>query len=192
MKKFRSFILLGSFGLFLAGCASTAHIEKDDAFNFNNYKTFAWVDAGNDSKDIKKNSLQEANVQNAVNSELEKAGWRVDKKNPDVLLKHDVLVEKTVKETNNPVYSRPFTRRFYNPYTGRLSYIYYPSRFMGYDNDQYVRREGTLTITMVDAKTDKVVWQGWSTDEVSNKNLTGKEIRESVKSIFRKFDVAKN
>jgi hypothetical protein len=44
---------------------------------------------------------------------------------------------------------------------------------------------------MTDAKTDKMVWQGWTTDEVNSKNLTAKEIQASVKSIFRKFDVAK-
>jgi hypothetical protein len=192
MKSIQSLILFASFGLLLAGCASTAHIEKDDAVNFNNYKTYAWLDAATDSGAIKKNSLQESSVRNAVGSELAKAGWREDKSNPDVLLKHDVLVEKTVKDTNNPVYSQPFTRRFFNPYSRRLSYIYYPSQFIGYENDQYVSREGTLTITMIDAKTDKTVWQGWATDEVKSKNLTSKEIRESVKNIFRKFDVAKN
>ncbi|WP_315817710.1 DUF4136 domain-containing protein [Paraflavitalea speifideaquila] len=50
-------------------------------------------------------------------------------------------------------------------------------------------REGTLTVTMVDAKTDHTVWQGWTTDEVNSRNLTQKEIQSSVKAIFRKFDV---
>jgi hypothetical protein len=45
---------------------------------------------------------------------------------------------------------------------------------------------------MIDAKTDKTVWQGWTTDEVNSRNLTSKEIQYAVKSIFRKFDVAKN
>jgi hypothetical protein len=62
---------------------------------------------------------------------------------------------------------------------------------MGYDNEARRVQEGTLTITMTDAKTDKMVWQGWTTDEVNSKNLTSKEIQNSVKSIFRKFDVAK-
>jgi hypothetical protein len=61
---------------------------------------------------------------------------------------------------------------------------------MGYDDQVRQVREGTLTITMTDAKTDKMVWQGWTTDEVNSKNLTSKEIQSSVKSIFRKFDVA--
>ena len=192
MKRFRSLILVGSFGLFMAGCASTAHIEKDDAFSFNNYKTFAWIDDSNDSNQAKTNELQKANLQKAVSAELAKAGWREDKRKPDVILKQDILVEKIIKESSNPVYSRGFTRRYYNPYTRRFNYIYYPSQFMGYDNDQYETREGTLTITMIDAKTDKVIWQGWTTDEVDSKNLTSKEIQNSVKNIFRKFDVAKN
>ena len=127
-----------------------------------------------------------------MNAELARANWKEEKDHPDVILKHDVLVERTVKNNSSPVYSQPFTRSFYNPYTRRLGYIYYPSRFVGYDNDRYATREGTLTISMIDAKTDKVVWQGWATDEVSNKNLTSKEIQGSVKSIFKKFDLAKN
>ncbi|MEO6719792.1 MAG: DUF4136 domain-containing protein [Ferruginibacter sp.] len=192
MKRIQSLIVFAIFGLLLSGCASTAHIEKDESVNFGNYKTFTWVDDSNDSGHSKVNDLQKANLQKAVNTELEKAGWSENEKRPDVILKHDILVEKTVKESSNPMYSRSFTRRYFNPYTRRFSYIYYPSQFMGYNNDQYETREGTLTITMIDAKTDKVIWQGWTTDEVDSKRFTSKEIQSSVKNIFRKFDVAKN
>jgi len=192
MKSIKSLIMFATVGLFLAGCATTAHVEKDDSVNFSNYKTFTWVDEANDMSPKKTKDLQNTNVQKAVSAELAKANWQEDKKNPDVILKHDILVEKTVRENNNPVYSRGFTRRYFNPYTRRFNYIYYPSQFMGYTNNEYETREGTLTITMIDAKTDKVIWQGWATDEVDNKNLTSKEIQNSVKSIFRKFDIAKN
>ena len=191
MKSIRSFIVFAAFGLLLSGCAATAFIEKDESVDFNLFKTFTWLDESDDSSGIKKNSLQESSLRQAVNAELAKANWREDKKNPDIILKHDVLVEKTIKETSNPVYSQGFTRRFYNPYTRRFSFIYYPSQFIGYDNGQYESREGTLTITMIDAKTDKVVWQGWTTKVVDNKNLTSKEIQGSIKDIFRKFDLVK-
>lgn len=192
MKSIRSLLLIASAGFILYGCASTAHIEKDEAVNFNKYKTFAWLDENEDSTGIQKNSLQEKNLKEAVNAELSKANWKENNNNPDIILKHDVLVEKTIRETSNPVYSQGFTRRFFNPYTRRFSFIYYPSEFLGYNNDQYEGREGTLTITMIDAKTDKVVWQGWTTGEVNSKILTSKEIQGSVKNIFRKFDVVKN
>ena len=69
--------------------------------------------------------------------------------------------------------------------------IYYPSQFMGYDRDRVPSREGTVTITMIDAKTEKTIWQGWTTDEVNSRNLTSKEIQTAVRSIFKKFDLAK-
>jgi hypothetical protein len=63
---------------------------------------------------------------------------------------------------------------------------------MGYERDERPVKEGTVTISMIDTRTDKTVWQGWTTDEVNGRNLTSKEIQNSVKSIFKKFDVAKN
>jgi hypothetical protein len=45
---------------------------------------------------------------------------------------------------------------------------------------------------MIDANTEKTVWQGWATDEVNSRNMTSKEIQSSIKAIFRKFDIAKN
>lgn len=175
--------------LFLVSCGPSAHIEKDDSTDFSHYKTFAWVD-----KDGKKsNDLTEQKVRGAVNKELEKtAGWRETKRNPDILLSYDVLVERAVRSQSDPVYSRPFVRTFYNPYSRRVFNVYYPSQFMGYDNYDVPTREGTVTITMTDASTDKTVWQGWSTDEVDSRHMTEKEIQSSVKAIFKKFDVAKN
>ena len=179
----------------LASCASTAHIEKDDNTDFSKYRTFSWVEKeGQDKNDRKKNNdLAEQKIRDAVSKELEKtAGWRESKNNPDVLLSYDVLVERSVKQESDPVYSRSLTRTFYNPYSRRFYNVFYPSRFMGYDNYDVNTREGTVTISMIDADTGKTVWQGWATDEVNNRNMTSKEIQSSVRAIFRKFDIAKN
>ncbi|MBN8879434.1 MAG: DUF4136 domain-containing protein [Chitinophagaceae bacterium] len=176
----------------LASCAPSAHIEKDDNTDFSRYKSFAWIDRDGKSKIGSANDLAERKIRQAVNKELEKtAGWRETTRNPDVLLSYDVLVEKSVKSVNDPVYSRPFTRTFYSPYSRRFINVYYPSQFMGYDNYDVPTREGTVTISMIDADTDKTVWQGWSTAEVDSRKMTSKEIENSVKAIFRKFDVAK-
>jgi hypothetical protein len=59
---------------------------------------------------------------------------------------------------------------------------------MGYDNYSVPSRQGTVTITVTDARTDKAVWQGWTTDEISNRNMTSKEISNAVRSIFKKFN----
>ena len=191
MKKM-SLKFLSGFALvaLLGSCASTAFVEKDNSVNFTKYHTYTWIDK--DDKERKTNDIMESNIRSAVNQELSKAGWRQVKDNPDVIVGSDVLVERNMKSQTNPVYSQPYTRLYYNPYSRRYSTIYYPSQFLGYDSNETAVREGTITITMIDAKTDKTVWQGWTTDEVNSRNLTNKEIQSSVKSIFKKFDVAKN
>jgi hypothetical protein len=191
--KFLSVVALS--GLLLAGCASVAHIEKDDSVNFSKYHSYTWVeskDSKNDSSNTKVSDLTERRIREAVNAELAKSGWRESKNRPDVLISYDVMVERGIKEDTDPVYSQPFTRYIYNPYSRRWVSLYYPSQFMGYDRNQRSIREGTVTISVIDAKTEKTVWQGWTTDEVNSQNLTSKEIQNAVKSIFRKFDVAKN
>lgn len=195
MKNWKLWSGYLSFVFLLASCASTAHIEKDDNADFSQYKTFAWIDKDGEGRKDKNrsNDLMEEKIKDAVTKELEKSsGWRESKNKPDVLLSYDVLVEKTTSQRSDPVYSRPFTRTFYNPYSRRFVNVYYPSRFMGYDNYDVPSREGTVTITMIDARTEKTVWQGWMTDEVNSRNLSSKEIQNSVRAIFRKFDIAKN
>ena len=196
MKRSMNWLFAGVASLFvLASCSSTAHIEKDDNADFSRYKTFAWIDKDGEGKDDsnRTNDFTEQKIKEAVNKELEKnSGWREVKNRPDVMLSYDVLVERSIKESNNPVYTNPYSRMVYNPYTRRYATIYYPSRFAGYERDQQTIKEGTVTVTMIDTKTDRTVWQGWTTDEVNSRNLTTKEIQNSVRSIFKKFDVAKN
>ena len=189
--------LFGSVALaavMVVGCSAPVHIEKDDTVDFSKYKTFAWVekqDSGKKDKD-KSNDLMEQKFKQAVTTALDKQGWRMDNRKPDVLVSYDVLVERGARSQSDAMYSQPFMRTFYNPFARRFYNIYYPSQFMGYDDYAVPVREGTVTISMTDAHSDKVVWQGWTTDEVNSHNLTSKEINTAVRSIFKKFDVAKN
>jgi hypothetical protein len=178
-----------SIGL-LAGCASSAHIEKDDTVNFNKYKSFTWLH-GENGKLENQSDLIESKIRGAVTKEFEKIGWRESKNKPDVILDYDVLIERSSKQQSEPVYSQPYSRLVFNPYTRRYVTIYYPSQFLGYESYEKVIREGTITVTMLDAKTDKIVWQGWTTAEVNNRNLTNKEIQRAVANIFKKSDLAK-
>ena len=181
-------------GLVLTSCVSVAHVEKDQTVDFNKYHTYAWVDSKDQKDDSIKtrvSDLTERRIREAVNAEMLRTGWKEVKNRPDVLISYDVLVERSVKEDRNPVYTQPTTRYIYNPYSRRWVSVYYPSQFIGYDENQRSVREGTLTLSLIDAKSDRTVWQGWTTDEVNSSNLTTREIQNSVKSIFRKFDVAR-
>ena len=176
--------------LLVTGCSTVAHIEKDDTVNFSAYKTFAW-DSEKTLKARNSNSLIDAKLKAAVEKELEKSGLSKSKRSPDLILDYNVLVENSVKQQSSPVYSRPYSRYFYNPYSRRIYRAYFPSRMMGYDKMEIPYREGTITIHMIDARSNKLVWQGWTSDEVNSQNLNSKEINASVRSIMRKFNAGR-
>ena len=190
MKRLKAFyvLLLVVGGMVLNSCGTSAHIEKDENANLKNYKTYSWMDKEN--KEKVRNEIAAQNLKSIVNDELQKNGFREVKNNPDLLLSYDLLVEKSVKEQSDPVYSRPYSRVYYNPYTRRYGSIYYPSQFLGYDSYSTPVKEGTVSISMVDTKTDKTIWQGWTTNELNSNQFSSKEVQKNVRSIFKKFDVA--
>jgi hypothetical protein len=193
MKKMRLYYIAGLLaiaGFILTGCTAAVHVEKDAQADFSKYKTFAWISENNGKKG-KANDLEDKSVHDAVSKELQKSSWREVTANPDVLISYDVLIERTTKRESSPVYSPATSRLYFNPYTRRYGTIFYPSQFWGYNDYNVPVREGTLTITVTDAGTDKTIWQGWTTGEVNSRHLTSREISSSVKSIFRKFDIAK-
>ena len=178
---------------FFIGCAGTAHIEKDKTADFSKYHTYAWVEKPEDKETQKsrRNELTEANVRNSVNEQLQKIGWKEVNANPDVMVNYELLVERTEKEQKDAVYSQSYTRSYYNRHTGKVNTFYYPGQFVGYDSYSTTVKEGTVTITIIDNRTDKTVWQGWRTSELNSSKITGREIDQSVKTIFKKFDAGK-
>ena len=97
-----------------------------------------------------------------------------------------MLVERNLDTQSDPVYSQPYNRLYYNSIKKRWFTIYYPSQFLGYQQYQVPVREATLTITMIDANTDKKVWQGWTTERLSNSGITDLNIKKGVRNIFKK------
>jgi hypothetical protein len=181
-----------AFSLIISGCSSPVYVQKDESVNFSNYKTYMWVDTRKNENDNspRPTAYVDISMRNNANRELQRLGWREVTDNPDVLVSYDVLVERSTEQQREPVYTQPFTRSYYNPYTRRWSTLYYPSEFIGYDVYETPVKEGTITVTLIDARTDKNIWQGWTTERLDNTRITDDEIARSVKHIFGKFDVA--
>jgi hypothetical protein len=76
-----------------------------------------------------------------VDRYLQGHGWSQNKNNPDVYLVFDVAEDQSQQRVNTPVYSQPVTCFYYNPATRQV-------------------KEGTLTLTMMNPGSDKVIWQG--------------------------------
>jgi len=189
MKQIK-WLILTLLAVLIASCSPVAHVEKDLSTDLNRYSTYAWVDtrATRDEKSNSSTEFARLSVQNAVNRKLQQAGWKLVDKNPDVLITYDILVEKKPERYDAPAYTVPFTRFYYNPYFGRWGTIYFPPRFIGYDTYTVPVREATITISMMDARTDKKIWQGWTTQKVDSRLLSKSEINSGVGAIFKKFD----
>jgi hypothetical protein len=178
--------------IIMAGCSAPVHVQKDDSVNLGNYKTYMWVDTRSNENDNSARAAAYADIsmRNAVNAQLNRMGWREVDDNPDAMVSYDILVERSVDQRSDPVYSQPMTRVYYNRFSRRWSTIYYPSQFVGYQNYEVPVKEGTITVSIMDAKTDKAIWQGWTTDNMNYNRFTEEEIARSVRNIFNKFDVA--
>ncbi|MET0394333.1 MAG: DUF4136 domain-containing protein [Chitinophagaceae bacterium] len=191
--KLGKFIYSAAFAALIGtGCSSPVYVQKDETADFSGYNTYMWVDtrASETDQSARATAYADLSIHNSVNAELNKMGWREVTSDPDVLLMYDVLVQRTTTQQRDPVYSQSFTRSYYNPYRGRWTTFYYPSQFLGYDVYQTPVKEGTVTITMADARTDKTVWQGWTTERLDGSRITSDEIAKNVRNIFKKFDVA--
>lgn len=193
MKKYFSiFSPVLMIAIALAGCNTSSHVEVAQGVNFNQYKTFGWADDKRTQKDGRlDNDIVDNNIKNSISNELEKKGWVETNQRPDVLLDYNVTVEKGVKRETEPVYGYPYSGYFYSPWRHRMIGFYNPGFFSGYHTYNVPFKEGTLTVNMIDAKDNKVIWQGWSSGDVTSKNVTTKEARSDVKSIFKKFDLPK-
>ena len=128
-----------------------------------------------------------------VSKELEKSGWQKARStgSADVLIDYDIMVENEMREQSQSVYSRPQIRYFYNPYTRRINSVYYPSQYLGEDSYAVPYKSGTITINIVDNKDNKLIWQGWAETDVTSRRIQQDDMNRIVKSIFKKFDVAK-
>lgn len=176
--------------LLFTSCSVTTHVETAAGVNFDNYKTFSWANVTKErKKDNADNDIVDNNIKNAISKQLEDRGWKETAQNPDVILDYCVMVEKKKNRVSEPVYSYPFTHYYYNGWRRRRGYMYYPNDLLGYRTYNIPFKEGTLTVNMIDAKTNKLIWQGSARSEVSSKMVTSNEMQADVMSIFKKFAV---
>lgn len=168
------------------GCNVTSHTEKATGVDFSRYSSFAWVNSGNGKKtDRSDNGIIDNNIRNAVSEELTKKGWKEVDHNPDVLLDYTIAVKHGTRHETAPVYSHPFSTYIYGR-RGVYS-IWHPSMLVGVRSQNIPFKEGELSVNMMDARSNQLVWQGWAEGELNSKTVTTKDITQQVKSMFRKF-----
>ena len=189
MTTMKNMVLAGLASVLVWGCSNPVYVQSDESVNLAKYNTYMWVQTRSNQDDNRNvTAFADQNVRSAVNAQLAKEGWTEVNQNPDALVSYDILVERSNQQQSDPVYSQPFSRIYYNPYTRRWGTLYYPSQFMGYDTYTVPVHEATLTITMMDPNTDKSLWQAWTTETMHDRKFTTDEINKGVRKIFKKFN----
>jgi len=199
LNKFKtiSFVIAAAF--LLAACANQVFIERDKGANLNNYSTYQWISLASvkgDSNSIVKqpvSDLADRQLKQSVDAYMEEAGFRKDARRPQILITYDLLQEKGLHQNSGTgYYGSPFARWYFNPYAHGWYPLYYPSQFGGYSYGQYQDDDKTLTLSFIDANTNKTVVQVWTTEHTNSRKLRSKEIDRAVSDIFRKLNLNKN
>lgn len=177
----------------LMSCSPAVHVETGSSVDLGRYKTYQWVEtraSQADTKDV--TAFGEQTIHDAASRLLQQKGLREVSSNPDLLITHDVLVERSRERRSDPVYTQPFTRYYYNPYFRRWGTVYYPSAFYGYDTYTVPVRQGTVTLTLMDAATDKAVWQAWTTQQLDSRRFSNRELEKSIQNVLKKLKLPSN
>ncbi|MGB3775682.1 MAG: DUF4136 domain-containing protein [Leeuwenhoekiella sp.] len=174
-------------------CGPRIKTTEQEDINLRKFKTFAYLP--NTSIDIPKENQADDDVNELViktiNGNLQKAGYRVNTNNPDLLVLVSTKIGYDTETTAEPTYAsypygsgittvNPYYNNFY--YSGFANY----SNIAGYNTDTYSYAEGTVVVDIIDRVTKKSVWKGATSESLLNENRAD-AIAQLVNEIFQKF-----
>ena len=138
------------FGLVLSflvtGCSmTTVTYDYDKDFNFSTLKTFAWLEV---TEDLPVNEIIVRRIKKAVNEQLNIKGFQPSEALPDFYISLQGFVDIIQEGVERGVAYRGY--RGYDRTYERRAEIY-----------EY--REGTITLTMINAQSNTLIWQGSAT-----------------------------
>ena len=181
MKKYQVIFPILFLGILVVACGSSLQVtsDYDKSANFTNYKTYSLF------KGEKMDAISELNsrrIVEAIKNEMTKKGFTEAEANPDLLVNAvAILKDRTSVSANTNYYGYGGVYRPY--YWGAGGGV---SSTTSYDTYHY--KEGSLIIDVVEASSQKLLWQG-----VGNKEIDAKvkdpdtKIREAVTSIMKSF-----
>jgi hypothetical protein len=176
--------LLGAGLLVGAGCAGQQiNTDYNPKAGFSEYRTFAMVS----QPDSVSHQLIDDRVRSAVETQLTEKGLKeTSRENADVYVGYGV-VDHTRTEVST-------TRWGWGPGYGWRYYRWGLAWPMRTEHDISTYTDGTIVVSVVDAKTHREVWQGQAADvlslPVSSPKGAIKDINQAVAKIFTKYPPA--
>lgn len=171
MKKFVCLLLV------FASCSpmKVVYNKTTDNIDFNKYKTFNFYELKASGDTTTKNFIERTNIlKNAIIGEMNKRGYLQTNTNSDLLINIGIVVRE---QTN--------FRTDATKYIGQQNYSLKSDKIIA-----ELFKEGAVTLDIVDASQNNVVWKGTIEGIVpSNKSSLQKMAENGMKKLFKKYPV---
>tara|TARA_R110002126_G_scaffold255504_1_gene398463 strand:+ start:3357 stop:4025 length:669 start_codon:yes stop_codon:yes gene_type:complete len=202
---------IGLAGLLLLGvtaCSSTrqATVDYDRSVNFQQYQTYGFYQptaedtAADNAKlaaqplaeGVKKDeeaataytTLLDQHFKAAINAEMAALGYQYSEQDPQLLVNYMTNVE-----TRSDVRSSPFSINAGYGYYGRSSSFMFGIPLFGNQLEKTEYKVGTVTIDVIDASEQRLVWQGLVDGRLTKKAMAnpGQAISDTVQLIYQRY-----
>lgn len=185
--------------LLLSGCITACssyqyYAIQSNKVSFNKYRTFAWLPAPDTNSLI--SDLIDEKIKDEVTAGLEKRGLALQTLRPDLLVRYSVQVRDRVRIYNNPTYiygpgiayrgvtHNRFGRYFYYSYSTPFPV------FVANDMVEMPYKEGTLVIDLIERRNHQVIWRGYGSGDIEDRQRAIHDIPEGVEGILNKLPIA--
>jgi hypothetical protein len=162
--------------LVATGCASRPDIRLDKAPSLESatYRTFGFFDPVSTDKSLY-TTIISGRLKSATRAELERRNYVYDEKNPDLRVNFTLNVVDRQELRATPVGGFVGTRLGLN----ELDTVNY--------------RQGTLSVDLVDARKNELVWQGVAEGRISRKSMDepGPAVDKVVGDLFTSFPLSR-
>lgn len=165
----------------LAACAPRVYVEQDHSVKLTGLRTFTWVSppVGPVSNPILDSQILEERVKRAVVADLTARGFTqvAADQSPDFTVTYHT-VSKQKLESSGASFAIGFGG-------------YYPYGFgnvvVPVGNNVQSRDQGTLMLDIIDGRSKRLVWRGWTKDWISQENYSEQAVTQDVRKILAKF-----
>lgn len=204
----RIFSLGAALLLGLSACSSTrqATVDYDRTVNFQQYQTYGFYQPSpeeraateqtasaeplaeqakaEDAETKAYTTLLDQHFKSAINTEMAALGYQYSEQNPQLLVNYMTNVE-----TRSDVRSSPFSINAGYGYYGRSSSFMFGIPLFGNQLEKTEYKVGTVTIDVIDASEQRLVWQGLIDGRLTKKAMANPQqaINETVQLIYQRY-----
>jgi hypothetical protein len=189
MKMWNFLYTMFGVACIIASCTSSIPGSKNNFSESAERRTYSWAETKTDPADKLPRPIAYADkgMRAEVNNQLTKLGWQEVSNDPELLLSYDVLIQKTPEMVNGPINSNPLKTFYFNPVTDRWVSISFPAQFDNYQVYEIPPKEGTVILTITDAKTDQLIRQVWTVQKMNYTRFKQKGITTTVRNMINKL-----